>query len=183
MRTGGPLEAIERHTNPGAIGSIHATTVPIGSFARSGHDRSHAHMIQIDPTNGCVLYTDLGQDRIYVYSFDGHSGRLTASTACPFVLLPDGDGPRHFAFHPNGHWMYSLQEEASTVVLFDFAPKTAELTARRRSQRFQRVLRAPASARRSRFRRTAASSMRQIACTTRLPCFRSARMACYLALR
>jgi len=34
--------------------------------------------------------------------------------------LPPGDGPRHFHFHPNGRWLYSLQEEGSTVVLFDY---------------------------------------------------------------
>ena len=36
------------------------------------------------------------------------------------MKLPPGDGPRHFAFHPNGRWFYSLQEEASTLVLFDY---------------------------------------------------------------
>jgi 6-phosphogluconolactonase (cycloisomerase 2 family) len=44
--------------------------------------------------------------------------------------LPPGDGPRHFYFHPNGKWFYSIQEEASTVVLFDFESDTGRLTAR-----------------------------------------------------
>src|SRR5204862_2195179 len=34
--------------------------------------------------------------------------------------LPPGDGPRHFHFHPNGKWLYSIQEEGSTVVRFDY---------------------------------------------------------------
>ena len=38
----------------------------------------------------------------------------------PFVALPPGDGPRHFHFHPNGRWLYSIQEEGSTLVLFDY---------------------------------------------------------------
>jgi 6-phosphogluconolactonase (cycloisomerase 2 family) len=46
------------------------------------------------------------------------------------VPLPAGDGPRHFAFHPNGRWMYSLQEEASTLVLFDYDAGSGSLKTR-----------------------------------------------------
>ena len=46
------------------------------------------------------------------------------------MALPSGDGPRHFAFHPNGRWMYSLQEESSTLVKFDYDPAAGTLTAR-----------------------------------------------------
>jgi 6-phosphogluconolactonase (cycloisomerase 2 family) len=34
--------------------------------------------------------------------------------------LPTGDGPRHFVFHPNGHWFYCNQEESSTVAFFHY---------------------------------------------------------------
>ena len=47
-----------------------------------------------------------------------------------FVSLPPGDGPRHFRFHPNGRWFYSIQEEGSTVVLFDYDATSGGLTAR-----------------------------------------------------
>ena len=36
------------------------------------------------------------------------------------VSLPPGDGPRHFDFHPDGRWLYSIQEEGSNLVLFDY---------------------------------------------------------------
>ena len=48
----------------------------------------------------------------------------------PFVMLPPGDGPRHFHFHPNGRWLYCIQEEASTIVLFDYDAMAGRLTAR-----------------------------------------------------
>ena len=105
------------HRDNGAVGNAHATSAPPGSFAISGHDAPHAHMIFPDPKNRFVLQTDLGQDRIYIYKFDANTGKLTPA-GTPFVSLPSGDGPRHFAFHPNGRWMYSIQEEASTVELF-----------------------------------------------------------------
>ena len=46
------------------------------------------------------------------------------------VRVPPGDGPRHFAFHPNGRWMFSLQEEGSTVARFDYDSAAGKLTLR-----------------------------------------------------
>src|ERR1700734_2914157 len=112
----------------GSIGANHAVDGPPGSFAISGHDWPHAHMIVADPNNRFVLATDLGQDRIYCYRFDAATGQLSAA-AEPFISLPQGDGPRHVAFHPNGRWVYSIQEEASTVVLFQYHSETGALAA------------------------------------------------------
>ncbi len=116
------------HRDEDNVGSQKATSAPPGSFAISGHDRPHAHMIGADPGNRFVLQTDLGQDRIYVHKFDNQTGKLTPAST-PFVSLPSGDGPRHFAFHPNGRWLYSIQEEASTVVFFHFDPSTGSMAA------------------------------------------------------
>ncbi len=54
---------------------------------------------------------------------------MTPSEDAPFVPLPSGDGPRHFAFHPNGHWLYSLQEESSTITFFRYDPEHGSMTA------------------------------------------------------
>jgi 6-phosphogluconolactonase len=102
------------------LGALHATSAPRGSFAISGHDAPHAHMIAADPNNRFVIVTDLGQDRIYVYRFNTQTGRLSPSSGSPIVSLPTGDGPRHFVFHPNRKWLYSLQEEASTLAFFHY---------------------------------------------------------------
>ena len=129
MANGSLGSAVDFHRDLGSVGNTHATDAPRGSFAISGHDAPHAHMIACDPQNRFVLATDLGQDRIYTYRFDRATGKLTAPPEAPFTSLPTGDGPRHFAFHPNGHWFYSIQEEASTVVFFHFDPSTGTLHA------------------------------------------------------
>jgi 6-phosphogluconolactonase len=116
-------------TDEGPIGPTRATHAPPGSFAISGHDRTHAHMILPDPTGRFVIHADLGLDRLYVWKFNGEEGKLVPA-AVPFVTLPPGDGPRHFHFHPNGRWFYSIQEEGSTVVLFDWNAETGALTPR-----------------------------------------------------
>jgi 6-phosphogluconolactonase (cycloisomerase 2 family) len=129
LEDGSLSEATDIKTDGGEIGPARATNAPEGSFAFSGHDRTHAHMIQADPSGRFVLHVDLGLDRIFVWKFDGDTGILTANDP-PSVSLPPGDGPRHFHFHPNGRWFYSIQEEGSTVVLFDYDGATGRLTSR-----------------------------------------------------
>ncbi|HUI40374.1 MAG TPA: lactonase family protein [Terriglobia bacterium] len=121
--------ATDVKADEGAPGPAQARSAPRGSFAISGHDRPHAHMVQADPSGRFVLSTDLGLDRIYVWKFDVERGTLAAHDP-PWVALPPGDGPRHFAFHPDGRRCYSVQEEGSTLVLFDFDPATGRLVAR-----------------------------------------------------
>jgi len=123
----GPATDLKRHE--GTAGPPHAASAPSGSFAISGHERPHAHMIQSDPSGKFVLATDLALDRILLWKFDAETGRLTAHDP-PSALLPPGDGPRHFAFHPNGRWLYSLQEEGSTLVTFDYDAARGRLTAK-----------------------------------------------------
>lgn len=122
-------EAVDVKNDAGEIGPTKATNAPEGSFAFSGHDRTHAHMIQSDPSGQYVLHVDLGLDRIFVWRFDASTGKLTAGEHHE-VALPPGDGPRHFSFHPNGRWLYSIQEEGSTIVLLDYDAKRGKLTQR-----------------------------------------------------
>jgi 6-phosphogluconolactonase len=121
--------AVDVHQSKSSPGSANATDAPQGSFAISGHDAPHAHMILPDPQNKFVLATDLGQDRIYTYRFDRATGKLSPPEGAPFVSLPTGDGPRHLEFHPNGNWLYAIQEEASTIVLFKYDPASGSLAA------------------------------------------------------
>jgi len=127
---GGALgAAVDSRRDSGSVGSEQAEHAAPGSFAISGHDAPHAHMIVADLQNKFVLATDLGQDRIYVYRFDSASGKLTSPAGAPFFALPSGDGPRHIAFHPNGKWLYSIQEESSTVAFFHYDAATGALAA------------------------------------------------------
>jgi len=127
---GGALgAAVDSRRDSGSVGSEQAEHAAPGSFAISGHDAPHAHMIVADLQNKFVLATDLGQDRIYVYRFDSASGKLTSPAGAPFFALPSGDGPRHIAFHPNGKFGYVLTEMATTVTAFSYDAKKGALTA------------------------------------------------------
>jgi 6-phosphogluconolactonase len=121
--------AADIKNDAGKIGPARAANAPPGSFAISGHDRTHAHMIEADRSGSFVLHADLGLDKIFVWKFDEQKGVLTPNEP-PAVSLPPGDGPRHFHFHPNGRWFYSIQEEGSTIVVFDYDAATGRLASR-----------------------------------------------------
>ena len=130
VRPDGSLgDATDVQVDAGPIGPRRATNAPPGTFALSGHDRTHAHMIQPDPSGRFVLHVDLGLDRIFTWKFDESTGKLAPADPAS-VALPPGDGPRHFHFHPDGRRLYSVQEEASTVVRFDYDPATGHLDPR-----------------------------------------------------
>jgi 6-phosphogluconolactonase (cycloisomerase 2 family) len=122
-------EATDVKVDAGKIGPARATHAPPGSYAFSGHDHTHAHMVQADPSGRFVLHVDLGLDQILVWSFDERRGTLSPGDP-PSVALPPGDGPRHFQFHPNGRWVYSIQEEGSTLALFGYDGTLGRLTPR-----------------------------------------------------
>ena len=100
------------------------------------------------------------------------SGNLTSERACllrrkcPRSPCRAGDGPRHFHFHPNGRWLYSIQEEGSTIVLFDYDAGTGRLPHGRRSPPCRPALPGVTSAPRSWFLPTAGSSTLATGCMT-----------------
>lgn len=123
----GPASDVKKDT--GTVGPKKPTNAPPGTFAFSGHDVSHAHMVEADRSGRFVLSANLGLDKIMIWKFDDGTGVLTPNDPAS-VSLPPGDGPRHFAFHPDGRWLYSLQEEGSTIVLFDYDFAKGRLTSR-----------------------------------------------------
>ena len=129
LRDGRLEPASDTKIDTGTIGPRKATQAPTGSFAFSGHDRTHAHMIQADASGRFVLHVDLGLDRIFIWKFEESTGVLTLNDPAA-ISLPPGDGPRHFSFHPNGRWFYSIQEEGSNIVLFDYDATQGRLSAR-----------------------------------------------------
>jgi 6-phosphogluconolactonase (cycloisomerase 2 family) len=123
----GPATDVRRHE--GKVGPAQALSAPSGSFAISGHERPHAHMIQSDASGRFVFTADLGLDQILVWIFDDARGTLAPNDPAS-VSVPPGDGPRHFVFHPNGRWFYSVQEEASTLITFDYDAARGTLIAK-----------------------------------------------------
>jgi 6-phosphogluconolactonase len=79
---------------------------------------SHPHMITFDPAGKLVYLTDLGLDRISIYSFNSLTGKLQLIQN-GIVKLPSGAGPRHFVFNSDGSKMYVISELNSTITVYN----------------------------------------------------------------
>jgi len=91
------------------------------SVDKSRQEAPHAHSINLDAANHFACVADLGLDKVLVYRFDASKGTLTPNDP-PSVAIAPGAGPRHFAFHPDGHHAYVINEMHSTVTALDYDP-------------------------------------------------------------
>jgi len=101
----------------------HAGLVP-GAVAGT----ARAHSILLDATQRYALAADLGLDRIMIYQYDGATGTLTLNPNQPWVQAVQGAGPRHFDFHPNGRYVYLINELNATVTAFAWGAERGTLT-------------------------------------------------------
>jgi 6-phosphogluconolactonase (cycloisomerase 2 family) len=78
---------------------------------------SHPHQILFDPSGKYVVVPDKGLDRIFIFSFDPATGRLTP-TEQGSAVARSGSGPRHAAFHPTLPVLFVLNEIGSSIVTY-----------------------------------------------------------------
>ncbi len=122
------------------------TTLPIGSDGRvapvtqqvrhSGagpnparQQRPHPHGVYPDLTRRYLFIPDLGIDKVCVYRFDAKQGALVPNDP-PWAIIHPGAGPRHLALHPNGRWIYCINELDVTVSVLAFDPASGVLVER-----------------------------------------------------
>jgi 6-phosphogluconolactonase len=77
-------------------------------------DGPHPHSVFISPDDRFLIVNDLGNDALSVFHIDAGTAKLTEATPLLTNLRP-GSGPRHIAFHPNGRWIYLINELDSTL--------------------------------------------------------------------
>lgn len=112
----------------GADGRLQpATSVVTGAESEPESPKPLGHMVSFDADNRFLIAADKGLDRMLVYRFDPATGALTPNQP-PSAALPRGSGPRHFAFHPNGRWVFTINEQAATITTFAWEQKAGTLT-------------------------------------------------------
>lgn len=77
-------------------------------------DGPHPHSVFVSPDDRFLIVNDLGNDALTVFHIDTATAKLTPANPMLTGMRP-GSGPRHLAFHPNGRWMYVINELDSTL--------------------------------------------------------------------
>jgi 6-phosphogluconolactonase len=83
-------------------------------------EKAHVHMVYFSPDKKYVLSNDLGNDKVYVYSYNPNSidEILTLKDS---VSVTAGSGPRHLTFSKKGKYVYLLQELDASLTTFSYA--------------------------------------------------------------
>ena len=87
---------------------------------------SHPHDIVFDRSGRFVLVPDKGLDRVFVFRFDGATGRLDPTEQGSVKTRP-GAGPRHLAFHSRLPIVWVLNELDSTIATYSFDTESGAL--------------------------------------------------------
>lgn len=85
-----------------------------------------AHAMRAAPGNRFVYATSLGGGVVMQFGFDAARGELTP-LAPRDIAVRNGAGPRHLAFHPNGGFVYLLNELDACVDVFALDPHSGAL--------------------------------------------------------
>lgn len=91
-----------------------------GSVNKNRQDRSHVHATVFSSDFSQLFLTDLGADKIRSYMFDSTANEPLQPAKPPYLSTTSGGGPRHFTFHPNGKFAYSIEEMGGVVNVYKY---------------------------------------------------------------
>ena len=129
------VDATGRYLLSAYYSAGHIAVHPIDSTGALGdlatvwnRTRLKAHCAHTDPSNSFTFLPHVGESNvIYQYRFDADSGSLTPNDP-PVVEAPEGDGPRHYAYHPHASYVYFDNEQGCSVTAYSFDPDTGTLS-------------------------------------------------------
>lgn len=112
----------------GSLGAAIDVKQHEGSGPREQQKSAHAHCIKLDRANRFAVAADLGSDKVMIYRFNQLNGKLEPGQQ-PSATLHPGAGPRHLTFHPNGKYLYVINELDSSLTTFKYDAAKGSLTA------------------------------------------------------
>jgi 6-phosphogluconolactonase (cycloisomerase 2 family) len=121
------------HPQPGGVLAV----IPVDSSGRLGkvvqtsahgashvdperQASSHVHSAVPSPDGNYLIASDLGADKLFVFSYDAKKPQPLQAAKTPAVDLPPGSGPRHLLFSKDGKHAWLTLEMAAQVVVFDY---------------------------------------------------------------
>ncbi len=111
----------------GSLGAASATVQHEGSSVNADRqEAAHAHCIFADANGQHVLVADLGMDKIMAYSL--HTDGTLQAVVPPYTEVQPGAGPRHLVFHPNGQYVFLINELDNTVIALGYDAASGALT-------------------------------------------------------
>lgn len=91
-----------------------------GSSIDTARQKSaHVHMVTFSPDGKYIISNDLGEDRVYIYTYNKDADTEVLVLKDSISVKP-GSGPRHITFSPNGKYAYLIQEMQGDLTVFKY---------------------------------------------------------------
>ncbi len=90
------------------------------SVNKQRQGKAHVHSTVLSPDQKFLFTPDLGLDKVMIYKFNPSSQKPLTPAKPPFEKTLEGEGPRHFTFHPNKKYAYLISELAGTVSVYKY---------------------------------------------------------------
>ncbi len=93
----------------------------VGPEVCSETTAARAHCIETDASNRFALVPHpLDANSIFLFQFDEETGQISPNQPAPRLIAPEGLGPRHFVFSMDQRFVYTSDEDASSVTAYHF---------------------------------------------------------------
>jgi 6-phosphogluconolactonase (cycloisomerase 2 family) len=89
------------------------------SVVKNRQEASHIHSSNFSHDYNFLFAHDLGADKIRRFSFNATSQDSMLQNK-GYIEMKPGSGPRHFKFHPNGKFGYSVSELSGKLTAFNY---------------------------------------------------------------
>ena len=117
--SGGSIAVYSKDKN-GALSAAKQVVQHTGSgIDKARQASSHVHMVRFSPDGKYVMVNDLGDDKVYVYTYNKNAGKDVLVLKNTVSVKP-GSGPRQMIFSTNGKFAYLLQEMHGDVTVFSY---------------------------------------------------------------
>ena len=104
----------------GRVGPASDVFAPTGSGPNTARQAGpHAHQASFDLRGPFAFGADLGLDRLWSWRIGADEGKLVAN-GVPYIQVASGSGARHFDFHPDGRFLYVINELTNSITAFTY---------------------------------------------------------------
>jgi len=81
----------------------------------------HVHCTVFSPDQKYLFAADLGNDRLYRYTFSPDDATTPLKPMDPaYYEIPDGSGPRHIVFSPDKRFAYLINELSGNIIAYSY---------------------------------------------------------------